>query len=116
LGWAGHHFLRIWAAKLDPLSAAAVEEHAQQLGHVLLRTATPRERRARRLGTQAAGDLLSWFQSECQMGREESCHRVAVLAIELNRAKRPIADKDQFVSLLKLPFPPAAPRSLRAWN
>jgi len=116
LDWAGHHFLRIWAAKLDPLSAAAVEEHAQQLGQVLFHTASPRERRARQLGRQAAGDLLSWFQSECQMGREEGCHRVAVLAIELNRAKRPIADKDQFVSLLKLPFPPAVARRLRAWN
>jgi len=116
LDWAGHHFLRIWAAKLDPLSAAAIEEHAEQLAQVLFHTVSPRERRARRLGRQAAGDLLSWFQSECRMGREEGCHRVAALAIELNRAKRPIADKDQFVSLLKLPFPPAVARKLRAWN
>jgi hypothetical protein len=116
LDWAGHHFLRIWAAKLDPLSATAVEEHAQQLSQVLFHTATPRERRARRLGKQAAGDLLSWFQSECRMQREEGSHRVAALAVELNRTKRPIADKDQFVSLLKLPFPPAVARKLRAWN
>jgi hypothetical protein len=116
LDWVGHHFLRIWAARLDPLSATATEEHAQRLGRMPFHGDTPRERMARSLGKQAAGDLLSWFQSECQMRRDEGCHRVAALAVELNRAKRPIADKDHFVSLLRLPFPPAVARKLRAWN
>src|SRR5262249_51269643 len=116
LDWVGYHFLRLWATKLDPLSASAAEDHAERLGQLRADQVSPEVRRARKLGRQAAGDLLSWFQSECQMEREESCHRVALLAVELNLARRPIAAKDQFVSLLALPFPPEVAEKLHAWK
>ena len=116
LAWAGYHFLRIWAAQLDPLSAAAVQEHADRLGQVLADRAEPTERKARNFGKLAARELHSWFQSECQLGPEESGNRVAMLAVELNRAERPIAEKDRFVSLLKSPFPPRVHKKLRDWN
>jgi hypothetical protein len=116
LDWMGHHFLRLWAAKLDSLSASAAESHAARLSQLRANQVTVEARRARRLGSLAATDLAHWFHSECRMGLEESSHRVAMLAVELNLTRRSIATKDQFVSLLALPFPPAVEEKLHAWT
>ncbi len=115
LDWAAYHFFGIWAGKVDPQFASATRMHAERLKQVLTGQVRTSEGRARLIGHDAAEDLRAWFESECHMTSEESRTQVARLAVELNKADRPLADKDHFVSLLEWPFPPELADRLHSW-
>jgi hypothetical protein len=115
LDWAAYHFFGIWAGKVDPQFASATRKHAERLKQVLTGQARTSAGRARLAGHDAAEDLRAWFESECRMSAEESRTQVARLAVELNKADRPLADKDHFVSLLQWPLPPELASRLHSW-
>ena len=115
LDWAAYHFFGIWAGKVDPQFASATRKHAERLKQVLTGQVRTREGRARLAGHDAAEDLRAWFESECRMSADESRTQVAQLAVELNKADRPLVDKDHFVSLLEWPLPPELASRLRSW-
>jgi hypothetical protein len=115
LDWAAYHFFRIWAGKVDPQFASATRQHAERLKQVLTGQPTTSESQARLLGHHAAEDLQSWFEFEHTMTAEDARTHVARLAIELNKADRPLVAKDHFVSLLGLPMPPGVAGVLTRW-
>lgn len=115
LDWAAYHFFRIWAGKVDPQFASATRQHAERLKQVLTGQPASSESQARLLGHHAAEDLQTWFEYEHAMTEQESRTQVARLAVELNKADRPLVTKDHFVSLLGLPMPPEVARLLTAW-
>ena len=115
LDWAAYHFFGIWAGKVDPQFAATARKHAERLKQVLAGHPHSSEGRARLVGHDAAEDLRAWFEYECRMTAEESRTQVAQLAVELNKADRPLVDKDHFVSLLEWPLPPELACRLRSW-
>jgi hypothetical protein len=114
LDWAAYHFLSLWAVKLDREFGSTVRKHAERLRRVLTRQVTTTEGAARQIGHDAASDLAAWFESECAMSAEESFHRVARLAVELNMVDRPLVAKEHLVSLLGWP-PPKVAQDLRSW-
>jgi hypothetical protein len=113
LDWAAYHFLSLWAVKLDRGLGPTARKHAERLKSVLARRMT-REGAARQFGHDAAGNLAAWFESECAMSAEESIHRVARLAVELNMVDRPLVLKENLVSLLYWP-PPKVEQDLHSW-
>ncbi len=114
LDWAAYHFLRIWAVRLDRELGPTARKHAERLKSVLTGRPRTREGAARQLGHDAAGSLAAWFESECEMSAEESVHRVARLAVELNMVDRPLVGKEHMVSLLHWP-PPKVEQDLHSW-
>ncbi|TMM38887.1 MAG: hypothetical protein E6F99_08185 [Actinobacteria bacterium] len=114
LDWAAYHFLSLWAVKLDRELGPTARKHAERLKSVLTGRSTTREGAARRVGHDAAGNLAAWFESECEMSAEESFHRVARLAVELNMVDRSLAAKENLVSLLSSP-PPKLEQDLHSW-
>jgi hypothetical protein len=112
--WAAYHFLALWAVKLDREFGSTAREHADRLRWVLTVKNTTAEGAARRVGHEAAGRLAAWFESECGLTPEESSHRVARLAVELNMVDRPLLAKEHLVSLLSAP-PPKLDQDLRSW-
>jgi hypothetical protein len=115
LDWAAYHFFRIWAGKVDPKFASATRQHAERLKQVLTGQPSSSESQARLLGHHAAEDLQSWFEYEQGLTVEESRTQVARLAVELNKADRPLVAKDHFVSVLGLPMPPQVAALLERW-
>jgi hypothetical protein len=114
LDWAAYHFLSLWAVKLDREFGSTARKHAERLRRVLTRHGTTTEGAARQIGHDAASDLAAWFESECAMSAEESFHRVARLAVELNMVDRPLVAKEHLVSLLGWP-PPKVAQDLHSW-
>ena len=115
LDWAAYHFLTVWAVKLDREFGSTARKHAERLRRVLIGQRTTVESAARQIGHDAAGDLAAWFESEFAMSAEESFHRVARLAVELNMVDRPLADKEYLVSQLTWPPPPQVAQDLHCW-
>jgi hypothetical protein len=114
LDWAAYHFLALWAVKLDRELGPTTRKHAERLKGVLTARHTTRDGAARQVGHDAAGNLAAWFESECVMSADESFHRVARLAVELNMVDRPLVDKENLVSLLYSP-PPKVEQDLHSW-
>jgi hypothetical protein len=114
LDWAAYHFLSLWAVKLDRELGPTARKHAERLKRVLTGRPGTREEAARQFGHDAAGSLAAWFESECAMSAEESGHRVARLAVELNMVDRPLVAKENLVSLLYWP-PPKVEQDLHSW-
>jgi hypothetical protein len=106
--------LTLWAVKLDREFGSTAREHADRLRWVLTVQNTTAEGAARRVGHEAARSLAAWFESECELTPEESSHRVARLAVELNMVNRPLLLKEHLVSLLGAP-PPKLDQDLRSW-
>jgi hypothetical protein len=115
LDWAAYHFFRIWAGKVDPQFASAARQHAERLKQVLAGQPASSEVQARLVGHHAAEELECWFETQYAMSAEESRTLVARLAVELNKADRPLVDKDHFVSVLGLPMPPEVAGPLNSW-
>ena len=82
---------------------------------ILSTSASGKERAARLRGHRAAEKLLSWFEGEGGLSRDESCIRVAMLAVDLNRVENTLAAKDKFVSRIVRPLPPDLAAALRSW-
>jgi hypothetical protein len=114
LDWAAYHFLGLWAVKLDREFGPTARKHAERLKSVLTGRYTTREGAARQVGHDAAGNLAAWFESECAMSADESFHRVARLAVELNMVDRALVAKENLVSLLYSP-PPKVEQDLHSW-
>lgn len=116
LDWAAYYFLHRWAGKIDPELAPAARTHADRLKHVLAARTASSTVRARRMGHDAAENLVVWLEQECRLPIDECETRVALLAVQLNQVERPLDIKDQFVSLLSwAPIPPHLAERLRAW-
>lgn len=116
LDWAAYYFLHRWAGKIDPELAPAARTHADRLKHVLASRAASPTVRARRMGHDAAENLVGWLEQECRLPIDECETRVALLAVQLNQVERPLDIKDQFVSRLSWPpIPPPLDERLRAW-
>ena len=82
---------------------------------ILTAGAQTKEKAARLRGHRAAEILLGWFERECGLSRDESCTRVARLAVELNQVENVLAAKDHFVSRISQPLPPDLAEALRSW-
>ena len=115
LDWVAHYFLVQWAGQIDPDLAPAARLHANRLMQILTAGAQTKEKAARLRGHRAAEILLGWFERECGLSRDESCTRVARLAVELNRVDNVLAAKDHFVSRISQPLPPDLAEALRSW-
>jgi hypothetical protein len=114
MDWVAGHLVRGWLPAIAPGFETAARFHGVAFMAELARARTD-EAEARRIGTDAASELSTWFQKDAGLPFAVADATVAALGVELNLVNAGLEVKDRFVSRLQPHVHESLVEPLHAW-